>query len=137
MDKKRCSKCGVEKEVDQFASNRSKADGLNWQCRACQSAYHRAHYIKNKDKYIQNSKDRKGRLLAWIRSNRAKCKECGEDHPAVLDFHHRDASKKNMNIMTAVARTGLSKEKIKAEIEKCDVLCSNCHRKLHWDSKQE
>jgi hypothetical protein len=58
------------------------------------------------------------------------CKKCGETHPACLEFHHRDPAGKEMNISVMAYR--LSKPKMLAEIEKCDVLCSNCHRKLHW-----
>jgi hypothetical protein len=60
-----------------------------------------------------------------------RCRKCGEDHPACLDFHHRDPSTKLFNISRAVL-SQMSKVKILAEIAKCDVLCANCHRKAHW-----
>ncbi len=57
------------------------------------------------------------------------CKVCGENHPACLDFHHRDPSLKLFNI--GVSFGSYSIKKMKEEIAKCDVICSNCHRKLH------
>jgi hypothetical protein len=59
------------------------------------------------------------------------CIECGETHPACLDFHHRDPAAKEGTVARLVAKN-VKLERVKAEIEKCDVLCANCHRKLHW-----
>lgn len=59
------------------------------------------------------------------------CKYCGENHPATLSFHHRDPSTKKWNISKLIYRQP-SMELFLSEIEKCDVVCENCHRKLHW-----
>jgi len=60
-----------------------------------------------------------------------KCEICGESHPACLDFHHKDSSQKLYELSRLCSR-GVSIQSIKNEIEKCSVLCANCHRKLHW-----
>ena len=60
-----------------------------------------------------------------------KCEMCGENHPACLDFHHKDKKDKSFNV-AIMASSGYSIEKIKEEIAKCIVLCSNCHRKEHY-----
>ncbi|MEL0011655.1 MAG: HNH endonuclease, partial [Bacteroidota bacterium] len=60
------------------------------------------------------------------------CEMCGESHPAALDFHHRDPSEKDTNLASVVGM-GWSRDRIIREINKCDVICSNCHRKLHWN----
>ena len=57
--------------------------------------------------------------------------KCGEDHIACLDFHHQNPEEKEHNIAWMLA-FGFSKEAILAEIDKCIVLCSNCHRKEHF-----
>lgn len=59
------------------------------------------------------------------------CLYCAERHPAALDFHHRDKATKSENIarMCDKART---EKAIATEIAKCDVICANCHRKLHY-----
>jgi hypothetical protein len=54
---------------------------------------------------------------------------CGlVDHPCVYDFHHRDRAHKDLSIAT----TGKSFESLKEELLKCDLLCTNCHRKKHY-----
>ena len=55
------------------------------------------------------------------------CKDCGKKFPFyVMDFDHRDPKKKLMGIPQLVANC--SKKKLLAEIKKCDIVCSNCHR---------
>lgn len=59
-----------------------------------------------------------------------KCQVCGENDIVCLDFHHNNPDEKEYNISHMVSR-GYSKERIMKEINKCSVLCANCHRKLH------
>lgn len=58
------------------------------------------------------------------------CQRCGESHPAVLQFHHSDPTKKEIMIADALRR-GWSRERILEEAGKCEVLCANCHAKHH------
>lgn len=56
------------------------------------------------------------------------CQICGEDRWWVLDFHHvRD---KKMSI-PEMARSNCSIEELKEEINKCIIVCANCHRDIH------
>jgi hypothetical protein len=60
-----------------------------------------------------------------------QCERCGyRDHRA-LEFHHREGAGKDFNVAD-MARLGLSRASIKREIEKCEVLCANCHRIEHY-----
>lgn len=70
---------------------------------------------------------RKKRLRELIGSilNGAKCMDCGEADPVVLDFDHRDPSKKSFNITLAARSKGA--KAVLAEIELCDIVCKNCH----------
>lgn len=62
-----------------------------------------------------------------------ECSSCGYDKCfEALDLHHRDPSKKDKNISSMKL---YSENKIRAEIEKCDLLCANCHRELHANGK--
>lgn len=55
------------------------------------------------------------------------CESCGEEHPTYcMDFHHVDPSEKLFSIGRA-PRANLAR--LIAEIQKCVVLCANCHRK--------
>jgi hypothetical protein len=63
-----------------------------------------------------------------------KCKECGEAHPACLDFHHEDPAEKDLAIASAISK-GWSIRRLEAEVAKCRVLCSNCHRRHHYEAR--
>jgi 5-methylcytosine-specific restriction endonuclease McrA len=59
-----------------------------------------------------------------------KCALCGYNRcPSALDFHHRDPRKKDFGL--SVRGLTRSWEKIKKEIDKCILICANCHREVH------
>ena len=71
----------------------------------------------------------KHQKLAWIAELKMTrgCDQCGwKKHPSALAYHHRDPEKKTAAI-SRMANKNLSNENILAEIEKCDLLCANCH----------
>ncbi len=84
---------------------------------------------------MRKAYERRLLLLEKIRELkiRTKCK-CGESHIATLSFHHRDGSTKECDIRTIVVK-GWSWKRVLEEISKCDVMCENCHRKLHWEER--
>jgi len=57
-----------------------------------------------------------------------KCKKCGNDDVFVLEFHHIDPNKKDKEIQDIRGKQWSS---IKTEIEKCELLCRNCHSETH------
>ena len=62
-----------------------------------------------------------------------KCSICGYDKcSAALEFHHTDRSLKEFEI--GGAKYGWAK--MKKEIEKCILLCANCHRELHYSENR-
>ena len=64
------------------------------------------------------------------------CADCGYNaHPEALDFDHRPGETKMLNIGQKLCNVGLAR--IKEEIVKCDVVCSNCHRVRTWKRRQE
>ncbi len=75
------------------------------------------------------------RCKAHVRDlkEKGKCKECGEDHPATLVFHHRDPKKKEGQVSRFYKQ---SLKRVKEEIAKCEMLCHNCHHKLHWEERE-
>ena len=58
------------------------------------------------------------------------CKRCGYADPRALQFHHRDPTTKK-NEVGAIANNGGPLHALLIEIEKCDVLCANCHAVHH------
>lgn len=90
-------------------------------------AARRKHYRANKDQYLARNAKVKAERVALIREIKNRpCADCNESYPYyVMDFDHRDPSVK----VDFVGRllTG-SLKKLMSEIEKCDVVCANCHR---------
>lgn len=136
METKICSTCKLSKTIDAFSKNKAKKDGLSYHCKECHTIYIKKHYIQNKKYYKDKTKERCKKLRDWFREFKSelKCIECGESHPACIEFHHLDQTKKDFDLATAVAK-GFMKERILEEIAKCVAICSNCHKKLHWEAK--
>ena len=72
-------------------------------------------------------------LYSYLASH--PCVHCGEDRPVCLEFHHVEPSIKSFNLCMSIAKDKTI-EAIDAEIDKCIVLCANCHKivtaKEHW-----
>lgn len=125
---KTCPVCKVEKNLDQF---NKKADGLQSKCRACQREWY-GNYYQSSPKEKDRLSKKKARQIHENRQLLKKlknvpCMDCGQSYPSfVMDFDHRDPSKKKFSVGSAVRDHTL--DAIMKEIEKCDVVCANCHR---------
>lgn len=90
---------------------------------------------RNIESYKKSERIRQRRVRAkkraYVNSMKIKCSKCPETHPACLCFHHRNPAIKVMKIQQALANK-MPWDKLRKEIAKCDVLCANCHAKLHW-----
>jgi len=84
--------------------------------------------VGQKDKTGQRRSDGRTKIRKFLQEYKAgkKCADCGEDYPYwMLEFDHlRD---KSFTIGQFSSKT-VDLEKIKIEIEKCEIVCSNCHR---------
>lgn len=94
--------------------------------------WNKAFYLKNRESEMRRVAKRKQELRDWLNDYKKQlaCQECGESDPVCLDFHHRDAKEKEFSLGN-VKDHGWGKERLLHEIQKCVVVCSNCHRKLH------
>jgi len=67
------------------------------------------------------------------------CKNCGNKHPAVLQFHHPDSTTKTYKGTRRTSerpyRLTWKWETIQTELDKLDVLCANCHLIRHYQEK--
>jgi hypothetical protein len=80
---------------------------------------------------IQRWRDRK---LFAIEYKGGKCESCGYDKcPDVLEFHHLDPSKKDAS-WNKMRLWG--EKRLLTELDKCAILCSNCHRETHFYQRQ-
>lgn len=63
-----------------------------------------------------------------------ECKQCGYNKcQAALQFHHINPDVKAFNVSHDHIR---SWERLKIELDKCDLLCANCHAEMHWHVAQ-
>jgi hypothetical protein len=70
-------------------------------------------------------------MVAWVNSHRfTGCEVCSEHTFCCLTYHHREPRTKRGEIMRMV-RNRMPKSMILAEMDKCTLLCLNCHRKVH------
>ena len=106
-----CNKCGMEKSITDFYFRKNRNTYQN-SCKKCHN---------NKKSYKKDFINYKG----------ISCEICGikSDISAIYDFHHKDPTEKEFQI-TKYKNTKLN-DKIKYEIDKCHLLCSNCHREVH------
>lgn len=132
-----CCRCG-ETQEDRFYPSvlkRGTANGV-W-CKACHVEYGRKRVEADRDHFLKYQRKRRETVLDQLAALRAEkgCETCGEKHPACLDYHHRDGEQKKFSISQEAARNNRNLEYLKEEIAKCAILCSNCHRKHHWESR--
>lgn len=81
--------------------------------------------IKNKR---EKNKIQNKEYIEQYKANRS-CKYCPESDPVCLTFHHRDPKDKKFEISQTGMRTLTN---LINEISKCDLVCANCHFKIHY-----
>lgn len=92
--------------------------------------------VKNIKKIKKSTKTWREKNKAYIKSIKesSKCKLCGNKDFRVLQFHHVDPGYQGMGIPQLINR---NRDLIKSEIDKCDVLCANCHCTVHYNMRKE
>ena len=100
-------------------------------------AYNREYYRCNHERLLEKQVEKNRRLWKnrrdWLINYKKtlKCVRCGESHPATLAFHHKNSAEKSFEISSAKGLK-IGFKRFLSEIEKCEVLCANCHAKEHW-----
>lgn len=124
---KRCSRCGHTKLVTEFNFKQRAARVRHSYCRECGKQLTRRHYARNKRAYLDRNARTYLRHRELIRAAKSRpCADCGVQYPYyVMDFDHRVGEVKVFG-MNSVSRKTV--REILREIEKCDVVCANCHR---------
>jgi Fe-S-cluster-containing hydrogenase component 2 len=117
MEKKICTSCNEEKLLTEFYQQKDRKTGSS-HCRQCFNQFCIERWVQKKIDAIQY----KG----------GKCIDCKLSYPkspyVIFDFHHRDPTQKDVDWTKLKLR---SWDKITKELDKCDLLCSNCHRIRH------
>ena len=151
-----CYSCKVDKSLDEFYKNARASDGLMYSCKQCKKLKDKEKYLKakelgkilaykekNKEKISTYNKEyqrtyrssgrkqqRKLEMCNLLGGECARCKlETTVYNIAVFDFHHKNENSKEYDPSDMV---NMSWERIKSELTKCEMLCSNCHRMHHY-----
>jgi hypothetical protein len=127
LQQKTCSSCRVTRPVTEFNFKNRAAGVRHSYCRECGKKITRSHYKRNKQAYLERNTRARIRHRELVRSVKARpCADCGVQYPYyVMDFDHRDGEDKifELNAVDRMTLPGILRE-----IEKCDVVCANCHR---------
>lgn len=105
-------------------------------CRECQRKKVQEYRKDPINEYNKKSKLRNlSAKKAAIEYKGGACEDCRGIFPeSVYDFHHTDPTKKDISPADALKRTFA---KAKEELDKCILLCANCHRIRHWENYTE
>jgi hypothetical protein len=153
-----CKKCMIERTKDRWNKNKEEFNAERRKEYQKNPDKHRE--IKRKE-YQKNSNKYKKRAKEWRKNNPDKtyladkkrwkegqkamrhylksqegghCKKCGYDKNLdALDWHHKDPSTKEFNL-SQIRITPKNYNIIIKEIEKCVLVCSNCHREIHYSN---
>jgi hypothetical protein len=127
---RKCGRCGRARPIEEF-SWRQKGNKRHPYCKPCMAEYNRAHYLANRQAYIDRARirnqaiieERVAYLIEYFDSH--PCTDCGESDPVVLEFDH--LGDKEFTISKGLRDRNW--DCVLDEIEKCDVVCANCHRR--------
>lgn len=134
-----CNDCKTEKPDEEFVF-RNKTKGIRKRrCKACQKLLSRKHYENNKQAYIEKSL-RNGRLQR-VKNRQfvnelklSPCSQCHRNYPVeAMEFDHLHGK---VSEVSTLVKNGVSINRIKQEIAKCDLVCANCHRIRTYQRRQ-
>ena len=138
----RCDKCGctsynklcfhhLDKSVKEFSlvSKDMSISRLINEAKKCILLCHNCH------RQIHENKPKQSKILLLNHKQKHQCENCGYSKSLnALEFHHIDPTQKDFQISSI--HFNIKEDipiNIKNEIDKCIVLCSNCHNDQHFD----
>ena len=126
--KKLCPQCNKKKTVREFYPRSTRPGQYSAYCISCFSERHKDYYRANKQYYLDKKNHIREQLEEQVRQLKSKpCSDCRKKYPYyVMDFDHREGEEKVGNIARLI-RSGQVRKTLD-EINKCDLVCSNCHR---------
>lgn len=149
-----CLLCGNQKEIQtsHLTSGASKSCGcidisnpipVIKKCILCGKEFSSNNYTR---RYCYNcspsgltSTERQRRIKRTLKHQLitykgGKCQICGYNKcEGALHFHHRDPKQKEFTLSQVnLNNTNFSMENMYKEIDKCDLLCANCHFEQHY-----
>ncbi len=136
--KRICGKCRKTKDINEFYTHTKGKDGFRTTCKKCHiktcTEYRKDHPLtqEQKLKNRDSSLAWKMKLKEIIReAKNVPCPDCNERYPYMcMEFDHV-RGQKEFNIGQSSAN--VSKDRLLREMQKCEVVCANCHRTIHFN----
>lgn len=127
---KTCTKCKKSKSLSEFHKRARASDGLQSSCKRCNIDARMATY-RSSPKNMQATRDAAKRsqlrnrdyLIELVKLS--SCADCSESDIVVLQFDHVRGTK--VGDVTDLAKRGVSIAKLQEEVDKCEIVCANCH----------
>ena len=136
---KNCPHCKIDKAMSEYGVNNHNHDGIMHVCKECHATRRREYYANNegyrtRQNLLATTRHREVKVEA-IRYKGAECSKCGLGfqeglNDSLFEFHHLDPSSKDFAVTEARAKT---LDQIKSELDKCILVCANCHRLIHQE----
>ena len=117
-----CRTCQRLKEKEEFYVISNSGGNTFKDCKPC---------------VAKNTAEQKRKIYEWVDNYKSSigCENCGIKDKRCLQLHHRDSSTKKKSVATLIGKGYIFKT-VKAEIEKCEVMCANCHSIHHYDERR-
>lgn len=136
---KECSKCHKILSWDNFRWKNKALNKKHSQCKECEKQADKKHYqesLKRRESVRATTDFQKQRNIELVENAKQKgCQKCGDMRKYVLDFHHINSETKINDIAHMIKSS--SEKTLLQEIDKCVLLCANCHRELHFLEKEK
>lgn len=133
---KHCFRCNLSKHFNQFPTVRRRSLGICYECYTQHYGDPNEIEKKRKMRRKQSAKNRKLKRQEWVRAllQSSVCKDCLTNDWVVLEFDHLDPAKKLVNVSKLIHTGPLSV--LITEVEKCEIVCSNCHAKRTYKTNK-
>jgi hypothetical protein len=135
-EKRPCGRCKRELPTAAFARY---GRGYQSYCRDCQKEYDAAWYQANKARRRAKARADQQRYVAWLDSLKEgrPCADCGQVYPPyVMEWDHLPGVEKTL-VLGNTRGSAHGKERILAEIAKCELVCANCHRERTFGKRKK
>ena len=128
---KKCIKCKELKSLDSFHNYSRADDGKQTHCKACAYMYQKKTYAVRNERQRDKRKENWEKVFEYFGGR--KCSMCGiESEYPIFDLHHTNPDEKDFNPSRLAHYRW---ENMLKEVEKCALLCSNCHRIVHYKER--
>lgn len=134
IDEKVCNQCGETKPLSAYYPHKDCVGGVQGTCKECRRSQNKQWQAANRARRQHAEKDRaRTRKQEYVIRRGSKCYDCEGKYPdCVYEFHHLDPESKEVNPSVAFKRP-----KWESELDKCVMLCANCHRIRHMEMRDE